>query len=522
MKKITFFFAVLFTAIGFSQNQSSGAVQSSIFNPIPQQFGGTEIFRFQPGLVTQLDSGTAFDFNSSQWFSLGRLNTGSQTVYGLRFQLKNRAITMGYQDLGDVNPRIQWIGDSFAAGTDLEFRVSNSFTSTSSKLVATMTDRGNTFFGNPLGITTTKVGIDYGDLGSTRTGITVDNLSGTNAYIAKGIFAKNNQGGYAKTGIEVQAITGSCYGNTGMSMRISDGYYNTGITASVTGSDTGSTYGISGAISGPSGVTPTGFGAAIQGRASTNPNRYAGYFNGNVVVTGSFSAGSDRKLKENIKNEENVLEKLAQIDAVTYNFKSNDQLSLPSNLQHGFIAQNIEEVFPELVSTIKKPIFDKENKETGTYEYKAVNYIGMISILTSSLKELDEKSKAEMQELKEETSVIIAQLNDKVAALESKIQALTGETKPDSLDDVNDIGFSMEQNKPNPFTNQTVINYTLPSNTKATISVVDLSGKFIREYTLSSEKGQLTINSSEIGKGIFVYALLSDNEVILTKKMVIR
>ena len=80
----------------------------------------------------------------------------------------------------------------------------------------------------------------------------------------------------------------------------------------------------------------------------------------------------------------------------------------------------------------------------------------------------------------------------------------------------------MEQNKPNPFTNQTIINYTLPKNTRATISVVDLSGKFIRDYDLSSEKGQLTISSSEIGKGIFVYALVSDNEVIISKKMIVK
>ena len=521
MKRITLILVLLFTTISFAQtpialpgpvpialgqNQSFGSVASSINFPIPQQFGTGEIFRFRPGLITQLDSGSSFGFTNSRWFSIGKLNTGSQTVYGLRFQLPNKALTMGYQDINDINPRIQWVGAGSSVGTDLEFRVANSFTSTASTLVSTMTNEGKTYFGKPLASNEPLVGMDYSNLsGSTRTGLIVENNSGSGSYFT-GIKSINNEAVYAKTGINIQSISGSSYGNTGMSVRISDGFYNTGITASVTGSTSGSTYGVIGSISGPSGTTPTGFGAGIQGRASTNPNRYAGYFNGNVVVTGSFSSGSDRKLKDDITVEENMLEKLDQIDAVNYTFKQNDQLSLPTGLQHGFIAQNIEEVFPELVTTIKKPVFDKENKEVDVYEYKSVNYIGMISILTSSLKEMNEEMtslKSELEDLKSEL-----QTNEK--------------DKLDDQNDAGDSGFSMEQNRPNPFTNQTTINYTVPNNAKASISVFDLSGKFIRDYNLTSEKGQVIINSSEIGKGIFIYALTSNNEIMVSKKMIIK
>ncbi|MFK7748332.1 MAG: tail fiber domain-containing protein [Kordia sp.] len=534
MKKITLLIALLFTVITYAQtpipvpiddiiipialpqNQSANSVKSVINSPIPQQFSGGEIFRFRPGLVTQLDSGNNFGFTNSRWFSIGRLNTGSQNVYGFRFQLPNRALTMGYQDINDTNPRLQWIGAGSSAGTDFEFRVANSFTSTSSTLVATMTNNGSTFFGTPLSTTEAKVGIDYSNIsGSTRTGLFLQNTGGSGSYHTA-IKSVNNKAVYVKTGMDIQS-SGSSYGNTGINVRLSEAFYNTGVSTSVTGSSNGSTYGVRGFIYGPSGTTPIGFGAAIYGSSATTSNRHAGYFNGNVVVTGSFSSGSDRKLKQDIESEKNVLDKLAQIDAVTYTFKENDQLNLPSELQHGFIAQNIEEVFPELVSTIKKPIFDKDNKQVDQYEYKSVNYLGMISILTSSLKELNEEATASINEL-----------NEKVALLESQIEDMkneAGSSKENKLgnqNDTNDVGFSMEQNKPNPFTNQSVINYTLPKNTRATISVVDLSGKFIRDYDLSSEKGQLTINSSEIGKGIFVYALISDNEVIITKKMIIK
>jgi hypothetical protein len=528
MKKITTILVLLFTAISFAQialpgpspiplgfNQSFGGVKSSINFPIPQQFGTGEIFRFRPGLITQLDSGSSFGFTNSRWFSIGRLNTGSQNVYGLRFQLPNKALTMGYQDINDINPRIQWIGAGSSSATNLEFRVANSFTSTASTLVTTMTNEGKTYFGNPLSSNEPLVGIDYSNLsGSTRTGLILENNSSSGSYFT-GIKSINNKGVYVKTGLDIQSITGSSYGNTGINIRLSDGFYNTGIRTSVTGSSSGATYGVRGFIYGPGATTPTGFGAAIYGSSATTSNRYAGYFNGNVFVTGTFTA-SDKKLKDNIKSEENVLDKLAQLNAVTYTFKPNDQLNLPSELQHGFLAQNLEEVFPELVTTIEKPVLDKDNKEVDVYAYKAVNYTGLISVLTSSLKELNEKATASINEL-----------NEKVASLESQLEDIkseAGSNEETKLDqnDTGDLGFSMEQNRPNPFTDQTTINYTLPSNTKATIAVVDLSGKFIREYNLLSEKGQLIINSSDIGKGIFIYTLISGNEVMISKKMIVR
>ncbi|MEM6686978.1 MAG: tail fiber domain-containing protein [Bacteroidota bacterium] len=508
MKKIIVLLTLFCVGITYAQNESSGSIATTITTPPPLT---GETFRFGPGIVTQLDAGSAFDFNASQWFSLGRLNTGSQSVYGLRFQLKNRAITMGYQDVGDINPRIQWIGDSFARGTDLEFRVANNFVSTTSTLVATMTNDGKTFFGPPLATNETLVGIDYtGISGTVRTGLIVEN-NRDSGNIDTGIKTINTQKGIVKRGIDILE-RGDATTSTGVNILVADAFQSTGIAASAS-STTGSTFGIIASISSTS-ATPA-FGAAVFGSSVALPNRFAGYFNGDVFVTGMLTP-SDERLKQDIKPEENALNKLSQLEAVTYTFKENDNLNLSSELQHGFLAQNLEEVFPELVTTINKPIFDEKDstKEIGTYEYKAVNYTGLISVLTSSLKELKEESSTRITQLEEES----AQLTDKITKLEAQIAALKGNEETPN----DDIGFSMEQNRPNPFTNQTVINYTLPSNTKATISVVDLSGKFVKEYNISNVKGQLTINSSEIGKGIFVYALISNDEVIMTKKMIVR
>ncbi|MCH2192872.1 tail fiber domain-containing protein [Kordia sp.] len=497
MKKITLVLALFLIGIGFAQNESSGSIATTISTPSPLS---GETFRFGPGLVTQLDAGTAFDFNASQWFSIGRLNTGSQNVYGLRFQLKNRALTMGYQDTNDINPRIQWIGDSFASSTDLEFRVANSFTSTTSRLVATMTNDGKTFFGIPLTAADAVVGVDYSSFNSTRTGFTSQNTTGSSGFVT-GIKSTNSASCYVKTGVQVES-SGGAYSDSGITVRLSDAFQSSGVRASVTGSSNGSTYGVQGFIN-SSVSNPTGFGAAIYGSSPTTANRYAGYFNGNVVVTGSFSA-SDKKLKENIESEENLLEKLAQLDAVKYKFKQIDELNLPTELQHGFIAQNIEEVFPELVTTVIKPIFGKENEEVGTFEYKAVNYVGLISVLTSGVNEMNAKMTALEGEL-EDLKRAVANSKNSIGSQEDK-----------------EIGFSMDQNRPNPFTSQTTINYTIPDNKRAVISVFDMSGKFVRDYNLSSQKGQVVISSNEIGKGMFIYSLVSDGEIMVTKKMIVK
>lgn len=501
MKKVTLLLTLFFAGIAFAQNQSAGAVQSSITSPIPQQFFGGEIFRFNKGLVTQIDSGNGFGFSSDRWFSIGRLSTGTQTVYGLRFQLPNRAITMGYQDVGDSNPRIQWIGDTVKS--NLEFRSATSFTSTNSTLNATMTYDGRTFFGKPLASNEPLVGIDYSTVpGSTKTGFIVRNNTSSGSFFTE-MKAINDISGYIKTGLEV-THKGGAYSDTGVNVRVSDAFQSSGVRASVTGSSNGSTYGVQGFIN-SSVSNPTGFGAAIYGSSPSSTNRYAGYFNGDVFVTGMFTV-SDKKLKENIKPEENVLEKLSQLESVTYTFRDNDNLNLSSQLQHGFLAQNLEEVFPELVTTISKPIYDKDNfEETGTYNYKAVNYTGLISVLTSSLNEM----------------------NTKVTILETEIAELRNElaTTKNSLnggEEGMEVGFTMDQNRPNPFTNQTTINYTMPNDTKAVISVFDMSGKFVRDYNLTSQKGQVVISSNEIGKGMFIYSLVSNGEIMVTKKMIVK
>jgi hypothetical protein len=108
---------------------------------------------------------------------------------------------------------------------------------------------------------------------------------------------------------------------------------------------------------------------------------YAAYFSGNIYCTGSYLP-SDEKLKENMQPLENALDKIMQLKINTYYFKPDYAiLNLPTSKQYGFTAQNLESVFPELVRV--NPAKAKEQP----IEFKAVNYIGLIPILTEAIQE---------------------------------------------------------------------------------------------------------------------------------------
>lgn len=123
---------------------------------------------------------------------------------------------------------------------------------------------------------------------------------------------------------------------------------------------------------------------------------FAAYFSGNIYCTGSYLP-SDEKLKDNIQPMKNSLDKIMQLDVVTYNYNTTGfpELNLPTDRQIGFTAQNLESAFPELVK-LNPP------KKEQPVEFKAVNYTGLIPVLTEAIQEqqsLIEKMQMKIDEL---------------------------------------------------------------------------------------------------------------------------
>jgi hypothetical protein len=103
----------------------------------------------------------------------------------------------------------------------------------------------------------------------------------------------------------------------------------------------------------------------------------------NATFSGNVTAFSDRKLKDNLEVIPNALDKVSQLTGYTY-----DRIDMDGVRQSGLIAQDVQEVLPEV-------IFSNVDPDSGE-ETLSVAYGNMIGLLVEAVKEL----KAEVEELK--------------------------------------------------------------------------------------------------------------------------
>lgn len=243
------------------------------------------------------------------------------------------------------------------------------------------------------------------------------------------------------------------------------------------------------------------------------------------VQTSGLFVQSDERFKENVEPVEGVLTSLGNLEAVTYTLKGTDSnardkvASMPvltdkdakdkaffeqfyanhekGSERYGFLAQNVKEVFPELVHT----------DNTG---YMYVDYIGLIPILVQSINELRaELEVAKAQEAKPQESPTAAFDYDEQAG-HAEISASMTAAK-------------LYQNAPNPFTDETVIRYCLPADVvKADIYIYDMQGKQLSHISAEDRgESQVTLSGSGLPAGMYLYALVADGTLIDSKQMIL-
>jgi hypothetical protein len=107
-----------------------------------------------------------------------------------------------------------------------------------------------------------------------------------------------------------------------------------------------------------------------------------------LEVSGDLSIKSDARLKANIISLGSTLAKLLQIDGKTYTMKKDEN----KKQKIGVLAQDVEKVFPELVS-----------ESNGV---KSVNYQGLVPVLINALKEQDSKMNEQDSKMNEQEARI--------------------------------------------------------------------------------------------------------------------
>ena len=298
---------------------------------------------------------------------------------------------------------------------------------------------------------------------------------------------------------------------------------------SVTGSKT---LGIVGATN----QNNTSLGAGVYGTvygdygSALSSGIYAGFFNGNVKVTGSIITGSTIQgalLGESASESgssdgglsprsESVTSSLLGLNVTTYqkerpempkNMENIDELdgdSLPEGKQpepdimeeqfykkthYALDADRLEEAFPDLVYV----------NEDGN---KVINYMEIIPLLVQSINELSAK-----------IEVLTGQ------ASEGTVKKTSAATNIQALSYSKNI---LYQNTPNPFKEQTIIRFSLADDVQdASISIFDMTGKMLKKLPISSGMESVSIGGYELGEGMFLYSLIVNGQVIDTKRMVI-
>ncbi|MBR6066899.1 MAG: tail fiber domain-containing protein [Bacteroidales bacterium] len=250
----------------------------------------------------------------------------------------------------------------------------------------------------------------------------------------------------------------------------------------------------------------------------TNSPSYKFTVLGNIASYGTVIISSDRRLKSEVRPLQSAMDKLSQLNGVSYkkhlpdlhlneidtqgitdetklNTIRNDQSNrgeLEQNENYGFIAQELREVFPELV---------REDNDG----YLGIDYISLIPVMVEAMKELREeidmlKSANEDFELRDKNAL------ENNNGMENSIQ-----------------GATLYQNAPNPFSSETEIRYYIPNNTgQASMLIFDMQGTLKKQMQITGKgNGSLTINASELPAGMYIYSLIVDGNEIDSKRMIL-
>jgi len=218
---------------------------------------------------------------------------------------------------------------------------------------------------------------------------------------------------------------------------------------------------------------------------------------------------SDSSLKSNIQKIDNALDKLILLSPVSYSYKNSDLSGIKTTdtnnsknatlqaerargqadnsqiKRFGLIAQDVQKVFPNLVSTFEGS--------------PSVNYLELVPILIGSIKEQQKT---------------IEQLKQKVLDLESKTV----------YTDVNST--KLFQNTPNPFKGLTSFSYFIDETTvfnSAVIEIRDIMGILKTTIPLSDKSGlgKVSFHAENLSDGYYIYSLKIDNNLKDSKMMLI-
>ncbi len=199
---------------------------------------------------------------------------------------------------------------------------------------------------------------------------------------------------------------------------IPSGVFGLGIDLSLTHS----AIGVRGTINGREGIGVYGT------RQNGGGGGWAGLFIEDLGYTGFFGAASDETLKKDIQPITSALDIVNQLRPVTYNFdlEKYPNMGLNSEMEYGFIAQEVQTVLPEIVREKNLPtnatieVKANEKQKADIAKFMVMDYTRIIPILTQAVKEQQQQIEqqntqldAQQKQLEELKSMVKQLINKK-------------------------------------------------------------------------------------------------------------
>ena len=239
---------------------------------------------------------------------------------------------------------------------------------------------------------------------------------------------------------------------------------------------------------------------------------------------------SDGRVKKNIKQNVPGLVFINKLEPVTYNFdldaadkiiqyqrKDSTGKIIPLTqvetdarkakeqiVYTGFIAQDVEKAAKSLTYDFSGVDAAKNSKDL-----YGLRYAEFVVPLVKGEQELSKENDSLMS--------IVNSLQDQINQLKAMIVSSTNSNQSSFISSA-----SLAQNIPNPFSNSTSINYTLPQNySSANIMVTDAKGVVLKQINLHT-KGNATVqlDASTLAAGAYRYSLYVDGKIVDSKQMI--
>lgn len=224
---------------------------------------------------------------------------------------------------------------------------------------------------------------------------------------------------------------------------------------------------------------------------------FGGWFDGMVYGSLGVFSPSDLALKENVEDLSGALDKVDLIQPKSFNYMASafPSMALDTILHFGFIAQDVEAVFPQLVRDATQPEqYDSlGNVITPSVDFKIMNTEGLVPWAFQAIKEL--KGVVEGQQL---------QIDQLVTLLSACCASNDGDNSLQNMPaggagNEGDRNASRLMVHPNPFTRITTIAVGLDRASQVRITLLGLNGQVHRSLELG-----------EAPEGIFTYELSTE------------